>query len=195
MPCRRWTPDLCGNGAPLTSITVTGEKVTRSIQDTASSVAVLTSSDIAGKKDDASVAEAIADLPNVTYSATAGFASAPTIRGQDGEGPNSGATAFWGGTVPRVAVNVDGHYQSYYELLYSPSALWDVESIEVFRGPQTVTQGANSIAGAIIVRTKDPTFRREGAAQLQYASDNKKHASLALSGPLSDELAARLAVD
>lgn len=67
--------------------------------------------------------------------------------------------AFFGGTAPRLAFNLDGHYLGYNEIVWGSQALWDVESIEVFRGPQTATQGANSIAGAIIVKTKDPTFQ------------------------------------
>ena len=74
--------------------------------------------------------------------------------------------------------------------------MWDVPRVEVFRGPQTVTQGANSIAGAVVVHTKDPTFQREGAAQLVAGNGGTRRASAMLSGPLAEgELAARLALD
>lgn len=180
-------------GAVLDTIVVTGERVERSLRNTASSVTPLTGEELDTRVDKASVAQVIADVPNVLYPDTV---SAPIIRGQDTQGPNFGASAFLGGTVPRATVNVDGRYLSYNELVFGSASIWDVAGIEVFRGPQTSSQGANSIAGAVTVKTKDPTFHREGSAQLQFGSNDMKRASVALSGPLvDDELAARLAVD
>ncbi|MDK8873355.1 TonB-dependent receptor [Paracoccus sp. SSJ] len=179
----------------LDEIVLTGEKQARSIKDTASSVAVLTTRDLEESGGQDSIADAATGIANVTYVASGGQGGAPTIRGQDSEGPNSGAVAFFGGTAPRLAFNLDGHYLGYNEIVWGSQALWDVESIEVFRGPQTATQGANSIAGAIIVKTKDPTFQPEGAAQLEYGSHSRRRASLMASGPLSEDLAGRIAVD
>ena len=173
----------------LEEIVVSGEKVERSLKETASSVTVLTSTDN-GKS---SIAEAIGDLANILYASTV---SAPIIRGQDTQGPNFGGTAFFGGTIPRATINLDGHYQNFYEFTLSGTSVWDLKSIEVFRGPQTTSQGANSIAGAIIINTKDPSFESEGAYQGELASYGKVRGSLALSGPIvSEELAARVAVD
>lgn len=188
-----------GQDAPdeivLDEIVVTGEKYARSLRETASSVSVIDQDEVERKETDATVAEVIRNIPNLTYAANGGQGGAPTVRGQDSEGPNSGAVAFFGGTVPRMAINVDGHYLGYNDLVYGATGLWDVDSVEVFRGPQTVTQGANSIAGAVIVHTKDPTFTPEGAVQLQYGSRNKRRAAIAYSAPISDDLAARIALD
>ncbi|ETE54083.1 TonB-dependent receptor, partial [Rhodobacter capsulatus] len=184
-------------GFSLGTIVITGEKLARSLQRTASSVSALDGAAVA-KADEAgkdSLAKAAEGMANVTYPSVGGQGGAPTIRGQDSEGPNSGATAFFGGTVPRMAVSVDGHYLTYNELVWSSAAIWDVDGIEVFRGPQTVAQGANSIAGAMIVTTKDPSFTREGAVQLQYGSDNRRRVSAVVSGPVATDLAARLSVD
>ncbi|WBU62148.1 TonB-dependent receptor [Paracoccus albus] len=179
----------------LDTLVITGEKLSRSIDKTASSVAVVTAEDLEENSQIETVAEATADVPNLSYANTGGFAGAPTIRGQDSEGPNSGATAFFGGTQPRTSVNLDGHYLNYNEQVFSGTAVWDVDSIEVFRGPQTVAQGANSIAGAIIVNTKDPTFSPEGAVQLEYGSRNKRRVSAMYSAPIAKDLAARVALD
>lgn len=179
--------------ASLDAIVVTGERIERSLRNTASSVTPITEDDIAEQTNHASVADLIANVPNVLYPDTV---SAPVIRGQDTQGPNFGASAFLGGTVPRATFNLDGRNLSYNELVFGAESLWDVDSIEVFRGPQTVAQGANSIAGAVTVRTKDPVFTPEGAAQLQAGSHGMKRASLAVSGPLVDnQLAARIALD
>lgn len=179
----------------LDEIVLIGEKTARSLDQTASSAAVVTSSDIEDNPQTATVSGVISGIPNISYANQGGLAGAPAIRGQDSEGPNSGASAFFGGTQPRTSINLDGHYLSYNELVFSSSSLWDVDSVEVFRGPQTVAQGANSIAGAIIVNTKDPTFQREGAVQLEYGSRAKRRVSLMASGPVVPDLAARVALD
>ncbi|MEF2072689.1 TonB-dependent receptor [Consotaella aegiceratis] len=182
-----------GETIELQTVVISGEKVERSLDDTASSVAVLSAEEIDKKVGNASVADAIEDIPNVVYGTTVG--QAPVIRGQDTQGPNTGTFAFLGGTVPRATINVDGHYLGYDAFVFGSSSLWDVESIEVFRGPQTTSQGANAIAGAIIVKTKDPTFIPEATLQVQYGSDARLRTSLAASGPLTDQLAARIALD
>ncbi|RKF32015.1 iron ABC transporter substrate-binding protein [Agrobacterium deltaense] len=178
----------------LKPIVVTGEKVARDMKNTASSVSVISGDKIKKEKTgDPTVSEAIKDIPNVVYTDNV---SAPIIRGQDTQGPNTGSIAFFTGTVPRATINVDGHYLGYNEFIYGASSIWDVESIEVFRGPQTTSQGANAIAGAILVNTKDPTFTPEASYQAEIGNYHQKRASFALSGPLiEDELAARMAID
>jgi iron complex outermembrane receptor protein len=177
----------------LQTIVVKGEKVERDIMDTPSSVTVLGAEELEGKKGALTISDAIRDVPNVAYTSTVG---APIIRGQDAQGPNFGSTAFFGGTIPRASINLDGHYLNYYEYVFGGTSIWDVEDVEVFRGPQTTSQGANAIAGAIIVNTKDPTFTPEGALQVEYGSYNMKRAAAMLSGPLvQDQLAARVAID
>lgn len=177
----------------LNRVVVTGEKMSRSIQNTASSVVVVTSDDIEKKVEAQHVDDVLRDVPNILYTDTVG---APVIRGMDGQGSNFGSGAFFGGTVPRARINVDGHNLGFWETTFGTTSIWDVDAIEVFRGPQTTTQGANSIAGAIMVNTKDPTFTSENAAQVEYGSGGNKRASVMFSGPLvQDELAARLALD
>lgn len=187
--------DTAASGATtLEAITVTGEKVSRDMKNTASSVSIKTSREIDREKTgNSSVSEAIADVPNVVYSDSV---SAPVIRGQDSQGPLTGQGSFWGGTVPRATINLDGHYLNYNEFYFGATSVWDLDSIEVFRGPQTTSQGANAIAGAIIVNTKDPTFTPEGAYLAEIGSYDSKRTSIALSGPIvEDQLAARLAID
>lgn len=183
-----------GSGATLLDIIyVSGENIIRSLQETASSVEIITAEDQETRPEEHNVQSAISDVPNVYYPGTVGVA--PVIRGQDTQGPNTGAVAFYSGTVPRASINIDGRYQSYFESVFGATSVWDIDQIEVFRGPQTTSQGANSIAGAIIVKTKDPTFTPEGALQAEYGNYNTHRVSGMLSGPLSSQLAARVALD
>ncbi|WP_236186102.1 TonB-dependent receptor [Pseudomonas protegens] len=187
-------PDKPGKGSlALESLVVTGEKLDRELKDTASSVSIITDRDIdQNKTGDTSVSEVINASPNVIYTDSVG---APIIRGQDTQGPNNGQNVFWGGTVPRATINLDGHYLNYNEMFFGATSVWDLDSIEVFRGPQTTSQGANAIAGAIIVNTKNPTFTPEAAYQAEIGSYHSRRSSVAVSGPLAQDFAGRLAVD
>ena len=69
----------------------------------------------------------------------------------------------------------------------------DVEQVEVLRGPQGTLYGKNTTAGAINIRTNQPTFGFEGSAEVSLGSYEFKQAKVAVSGPLSDTVAARVA--
>ena len=180
------------NPQDLNEIIVTGEKTDRSLRRTPSSVTVISGEEIKARPDAATFSDLLQGTPNVLYTSPNG---APTIRGIDTNGPLSGGNTFLSKPIPRATINVDGRYISAAEFGLGGGALWDVSSMEVFRGPQTTSQGANSIAGAIVVKTNDPTFTPEFDGQVLYGSHAKKRASFAASGPVSDDLALRVAMD
>ena len=91
-----------------------------------------------------------------------------------------------------VGIYVDDVYYS-----RSASATFDfldVAQIEVLRGPQGTLYGKNTTAGAINITTRQPTFDFEGRAEVTIGNLGFKQAKAAISGPLSDTIAARLAV-
>ncbi len=70
----------------------------------------------------------------------------------------------------------------------------DVAQVEVLRGPQGTLYGKNTTAGAINVTTNQPTFDFEAKAEITVGNLDYRQAKAAISGPLSDTLAARIAV-
>ena len=70
----------------------------------------------------------------------------------------------------------------------------DVEQVEVLRGPQGSLYGKNTTAGAINITTNQPTFDFKGRAEVTVGNLNFKKAKAAVSGPLSDTIAARIAL-
>ncbi|MEO6151517.1 MAG: TonB-dependent receptor, partial [Croceibacterium sp.] len=70
----------------------------------------------------------------------------------------------------------------------------DVAQVEVLRGPQGTLYGKNTTAGAINIRTNQPTFDFQGSAEVSLGNYAFSQAKVAVSGPLSDTIAARIAV-
>jgi outer membrane receptor protein involved in Fe transport len=176
---------------PPAQIIVTGERVQRSLKETSSSVAVLNAQDIKAASANR-IDEMLQLVPNVQLGTGS---EGPAIRGQDTTGALQALPAFLGGNRPRTTIVVDGRRTTYNEFVFGTAPLWDVERIEVFRSPQTTTQGQNSIAGAIFVTTEDPTFAPEGAARLSIGNYGMRQVSAMLSGPASGDVALRAAGD
>jgi iron complex outermembrane receptor protein len=173
-------------------IIVTGERVPRTLRDTPSSVAVVTEREIeaagANRVDDI-----LALIPNVQLG---NGSQGPAIRGMDTTGPLVALPAFLGGNRPRTTLIVDGRPATYNEFVFGTFPVWDLNRLEVFRSPQTTTQGQNSIAGAIFVNTSDPTFTPEYRARGIVGNFKMRQASALVSGPiLGDDVAFRVAGD
>ena len=174
-------------------IIVTGERVPRSLRETASSVAVVTSEMIDQQAAPDRIEQLLEMIPNVQVAPGGG---GPTIRGQDSTGALRELPGFLGGARPRTTLIVDGRAVSFHEFIQGVAPVWDLERLEVFRTPQTTTQGRNSIAGAIFVRTKDPSFEWEGRARGIGGQFRTRHVSAVVSGPIIvDEVAFRLSGD
>ncbi len=172
---------------------VTGEKINRTIYDTGSSVAVYNMKRIE-EIPNPDVNTLLQMTPNVVDNGNSN--ALPAVRGVDGSGPAQGASAFLSGTRPRINYSIDGRSFTYNELGYGAQSLWDVESVEIFRDPQSYIQGRNAIAGAVIVKTLDPTFDWESAVKGGWGEQSFQQKSAMISGPIFDDsLAFRLSVD
>ncbi len=173
-------------------VIIYGQKLERTLKETANSVRLITADDIKKNADQATISEILRGTANITFASNT---DAPIIRGTDTKGPVSNGNAYLSKPVPSATISVDGRYLTSSELGLGAAGLWDVTSVEVFRGPQTTSQGANSIAGAVVIKTNTPTFTPEFALQSLVGSRNKVRISALASGPLSDDFAARIAVD
>ncbi|BBC98867.1 MULTISPECIES: TonB-dependent receptor [Sphingobium] len=91
-----------------------------------------------------------------------------------------------------VGIYVDDVYNS--RVAAATFDFLDVSQVEVLRGPQGTLYGKNTTAGAINITTNQPTFDFEGRAELSVGNLNYKQAKAAISGPLSETVAARIAI-
>ena len=73
---------------------------------------------------------------------------------------------------------------------------FDVDQIEVHRGPQGSRIGSNALAGLIYIRTKEPTEVFEGTSEVTLGSYGTRNAGIAFGGPtqFNDDISYRLAL-
>lgn len=181
-------------GVGDTDIVVTAERTDRTLRETASSVVVKTASDVERLGGAYSLDDVLSRTPNLV--STRPSSQAPAIRGLDGTGPATGGDAFFGGTRARVNFQVDNRTLSFNEAVYLDGLLWDMQQIEVYRGPQSTLQGRNAIAGVIAVKPVDPGFTFSGRARAVIGEDHVRQYSGAVGGPIvADVLAFRVAAD
>lgn len=91
-----------------------------------------------------------------------------------------------------VGIYVDDVYNS--RVAAATFDFLDVAQVEVLRGPQGTLYGKNTTAGAINITTNQPTFDFEGRAEVSVGNLNYRQAKAAISGPLTDKIAARIAI-
>ncbi len=146
-------PAFAAEDRALEEIIVTGTKRAISQQDTPISVSTLTATQI--DQTFGSDIRAVADLaPNVNLTVQTGFnAVAGGIRG-------TGSLSILTTQDPSVGILIDdfalGHVQSQFVELY------DLEQVEIYRGPQGTLFGKNSTGGVIAITSKRPDMNEFG---------------------------------
>lgn len=190
-----WAQEVNDNlNISLDEILVTSELLERSLKKTGNSVVVLDQKDLEEKAGLTTVRNVLEDTANI--SVIHGTGKAPTIRGIDGTGPAEGANAFFAGSRARLNWQIDGRPVGYNEIVWSDLGIWDIDRIEVLRGPQSTLVGRNSIAGTVIINTNDPTFEKEGALQAAGGNYDQRRVSAMINAPIVDnKLAMRLTAD
>lgn len=169
----------------LSTIKVQGELIERTQQDSQSSVSILTN-EVIDNSYITNIEDIFARIPNVTN------VGEIAIRGIPDRGLGSGV----GDTSPTTAVYIDGAIQSFNGGRNGIQSTWDVEQVEVYRGPQTTALGRSALAGSIVVNTRDPEFEWDLRARLAAEENGTDQYALAFGGPIIDELLAfRLSAD
>lgn len=175
--------------AQLSEVVVTGSKRGDTVDESPASVRVLRPNDLANSAS-TDAYDLLLKVPGVV---TQGRQLLPTVRGIDGNGVAAGGGGAVSGGRPRMSTYVDGVARSYSFAPDGTPSLWDVKQVEVLQGAQSTTLGRNSIAGAFVVETEDPKFKREFAVQSGVRSEGTTYGTAAMANlPLSDQIAVRL---
>ena len=170
----------------IEEVMVTAQKRTESMQDVPISVSALSSGDLEGLKL-RGTEEIVSQVPNLQASGVAG--DGMPIFSLRGVSMND----FSFNQNSPVAVYMDEVYKGNPSLL--GVQMYDLERVEVLRGPQGTLYGKNSTGGAINFIAQKPNFDGyEGYLTLGAGNFSRKKLEGAFNAPVTDSLALRLAV-
>ncbi|MCL1079216.1 TonB-dependent receptor [Parashewanella spongiae] len=156
-------------------IIVKGQKIDRELQETPTSVAVITESQIEDEQL-INLYEVLDQIPNVSGQFGRDF----SIRGINSFNVSGGGTSYL------TSVYVDGAILPYRMIQQGAFNVWDVNQVEVLRGPQSTLQGRNALAGAIWITTEQPTYDWSGKTRITVGENGQREAAVAVGGELVD---------
>jgi iron complex outermembrane receptor protein len=168
----------------LEEVTVTAQKRAQRQEDVGIAVTALSGDQIKelGLRDLTDIA---AQTPSLSVAAPFGSSGNQnfTLRGV-------GLNDFSEHNESPVAAYQDGVYQA--TIAGINAALFDVDRIEVLRGPQGTLYGRNSTGGLVQFFSKQPTASWDGFAKFDYGSYSQKRFEGAIGGPITDTLLFRV---
>jgi iron complex outermembrane receptor protein len=181
----------------LEEVIVTAERRTTDIQSTAVSVSVRTGKELA-EQGRYTTRQILEDVPGLT----AVDNSSLNVGSSDVQGNNitirgiTPATTTGGGAspsgiapTPGVAVYVDGVYEGV-------GGGYDIERVELLRGPQGTLYGRSATSGLLAFHTRNPSMTGlEGNVLVEGGNYDLQHYSAAVNIPLAEGLAARVSGD
>ena len=167
----------------IEEVVVTATKKAESIQDLALSIEAFTSESIeANMIEDASDLQEV--VPGLIVDKGIGSGVSYAIRG-------TGSYGVGAAVVGAVVVATNGHDSS--SSAFADIGFFDVERVEVLKGPQGTLFGRNAVVGAINVITARPTSEYEGKMEVAMGNFDSEDITGVFNMPLSDSVRARIA--
>ncbi|GAB3091249.1 TonB-dependent receptor [Aestuariicella hydrocarbonica] len=175
-----------GKGMALEEVVVTAQKRAQDMQDVPIAVTAM-SADMIKKAGISGVDGIAARTPGFSMGEFNPTQPQLYIRGigSNGDGAASGEQS--------VAMFIDGVYVN--RSAGSATELYDIQSIEVLRGPQGTLWGKNAIAGAINITTKRPSNEFEAGLEMKAGNYGLKNYRGMVAGGLTDTLAGKISVN
>ena len=165
-------------------VVVTATKKEESIQDLALSIEAISAQSL-----DENQVYDVSDLAEITpgleTSKVIGSGSGWTIRGM-------GSFGIGAGVIASVVTAVNGH--SVNDSVVADTGFFDLERIEVLKGPQGTLYGRNAANGVINLITARPTSEFGGNYDVEIGSYGQIKTTAVVNMPFSDSLRTRLAV-
>lgn len=171
-----------GGGTVLGEVVVTAQKRSENLQKTPIAVTALTSSKI----EQGNLAQPVQlqfNVPSMTFGNSDGY-SYLTLRGVGNDVTTTAAESS-------VATYLDGVYTG--QTIAESIPTYDLQRIEILRGPQGTLYGRNTTGGVINYITKPPSFEPGANAAVSYGNYNAVQTDVGVTGALvPDKVAGRL---
>ena len=167
----------------IEEITVTATKRPESMQDIPIAVSAFTGAMLeeAGVKD---IRDIAGQTPGLSIKSKGDTEASVFIRGIGSVAPGIGAD-------PAVGIFIDGLYAA--RGTNATAAFFDIERIEVVKGPQGTLFGRNASAGAISIITRKPEIGENyGSALVGFGDEGQQKYEFIYNASLSDSFALRL---
>lgn len=171
--------------APVGEIIVTANKRNESISKVGASVVAFDTS-LLDKRGIVRLDELAKAVPNLALAPSTHGTPVFTLRG-------IGFNADSLGVYPAVSLSLDQAPMPFPVL--AGHSMYDLERVEVLKGPQGTLFGQNSTGGAINFVAAKPTKELQAGFNLDYGRFNEVHGTMFMSGPISETVGMRLAVD
>jgi len=168
----------------LETIVVTGDFQKESIQTLSASASLFSDHEI-NQRGAKFLDEMLASAANVNFTSGASRGRFVQIRGV---GLRS---QFVDPINPSVGLVIDGIN---YSGLGGSSLLFDIDQVEIYRGPQGTRFGADALAGMIQMESAAPTFDPSVKVQLGAGNYNSYEAGIAAGTGITDDTAVRASV-
>jgi outer membrane receptor protein involved in Fe transport len=168
----------------IEEVVVTATKKEESLQDVAIAIDAFTGEDISEQLiyDMDDIAE---QVPGLAVGKSVGSGSAYTIRGIGSFGVGAANTSS-------VVTASNGH--STNDSVFNDIGMFDLERIEVLKGPQGTLNGRNATTGVINFVTARPTADAGGSVDITVGNYDQQRINSVFNLPLSDSIKTRIAV-
>ena len=183
--------DNIPNQITLDSLIISSEKIIvksglfpHKLSESTNGINVITQDEIRSGNDE-HLQDLMTHIPNLTYASATSRPRYLLIRGIGelsqfaSEGPPNYSVGY-------IIDDVD------YSGIGSIGALFDIEQLEVYKGPQTYAFGPNAMAGVVSLQSLNPTPFFNGRAEIGINSDNGKTAGITISNSILKNTAIRI---
>jgi iron complex outermembrane recepter protein len=178
-------PDATDTGGALEEVTVTAQRRAENVQDVPIAISAFSASELE-KRNVASPLDIIQYVPNMNGNNNTGLGSA-NVYYMRGLGNSESIATF----DPPVGTYVDDIYIARQNS--NNFGLFDVERIEVLRGPQGTLFGRNTTGGAINLLLRKPGDTLRGFAEVGFGAFGEVSARGSVDLPVNDRLSTQVA--